>query len=309
MKIAVVGIDQGTFTYTRENVGSGYENIALALNVPWHNTYDVWSQDFDAVLSMGTTTSIKAIVERGGKPAGWRKLVILQEAGSSVLNTPWYARLLQATNFDAFAVYSRPLLPQMEVLGKPVFFFIAPYPFHLFPELKHTKKDPNKVAIYLTRYHDPAGNFLANLALLKRLPENIVAHCHFPRGDWEPLLTIVNAAGLGHRLELHDAVPWQQYIKEVADCSLFLTMDNRHTWGRFDLDAAMVGCKSIGAYSASKAILFPEYMVEPNDVDCAAELALNELQHPELFMPTPAQYGVFSHESVRRNLLVALEKL
>ncbi len=309
MKIGVVGIDQGSYVYTKENVGSGYENIALALGVPWNNTYDVWSERFDVVLSMGTTTSIKAIIERGGKPKSWGKLVILQEAGSSVLNTPWYARLIQATQFDAFAVYSRPLLPQMEVLGKPVFFFVSPYPFHLFPQLKNTTKDNKKVGVYLTRFHDPSGNFLANLALIKRLPEGVVAHCHLPQHEKEPLMTIASAAGLGNRLVLHDAVPWQQYIQEIADYKVFLTMDNRYTWGRFDLDAAMVGAKSIGAYSATKTIVFPEYMTDAMDVDRAAEFALAALAEPGPYLSPPERLAPFGYEAVKTQFMAELEKL
>lgn len=72
--------------------------------------------------------------------------------------------------------------------------------------------------------------------------------------------------------KIYEAINWRSYIKEAAKCQAHLSMDNRMTWGRFQLDAYYTGSVCIGCSSQTQHLLFPDYTVLPTEIGKATDL-------------------------------------
>lgn len=295
MKIIVV--HEGT-TVPTHSVQSGTENLGAIFGGYWHGIQEAWNITADVVLTPGTGGIAEFLIKNGRSPH-WGKIVSMQEAGFSVVNTHWYLDNLKKANFDAFLVYN--LEPLFEVLGKPVFKFRPAYPFfkqHLFPPVK---KDYRKVGLYLNRFLDSTANLLGTLAVFKRLPPEVNGYCYLGQQELDILQPILNRLGFGNRISLLPPTTWENYLAATSDFKLFLSMDFRMTWGRFDLDAAMVRSRCVGAHTAVKNILWPELVVCPDDVEGAAELAIAELEAPD-YNILAEKTALFSYPEVERHI-------
>lgn len=301
MKIAAVH-ELGNCRVTMKNVTSGYDNIGMMFGNMWYGIQDAWGEEFDIVMVTGSTNIINYFLQNGKNPR-WKKVLMKIEAGISVVNTPWYVDLLQQVDYDGFIVYSQRILEHYKMFHKPVIHWMQPYPFQKFPHLRYSAKDNKKVGLYMGRFNDPAANVIGTLALFNKMPSDVTGYCHVGVDELPLLEKIIKQMGLSERIFLKAGTSWVQYLEDIKDFKLFLSMDDRHTLGRFDMDAAMVGSKCVGAYTEVKSILFPELMVNCTEIDKAAELAIQVLNEPDNYLIPAEKEQLFNHDIIKEHLI------
>jgi hypothetical protein len=271
--------------YTFDNVGSGYENIAACLDGRWHVLSEKTKEKFDLVLCCSPDGKNNI-----SKPASWGKLVLIQESGFGVLNTHWYYEKLFDINFDAFLVHSKRLIPLFQSLNRPVVEFCPPYPFAKVASFSKPVV-PNKVCLNMNRLLTFESNIAANIRLCQLLPDlQFISYS----GDHANLSKILQKSKIDNWQSKPD-VTWLDYVKEVGDCAIFASLDNRHTWGRFQLDAAALGKICVGAYSETQNIFYPkDYCVDATEVEKLADLIKSNIG--KTFHPDPLAVDKVSHQ-------------
>lgn len=300
----VIIVHEGPETIKVTNTQSGTENLAAIFGGTWHSIRKAWHEKADFVLTPGTS-GIADFLIKNGKSPNWGKVVMMQESGFSAINSHWYFNKLKQANFDAFLVYNLEHL--YGILDKPVFKFKPAYPFHKQSTL-HVPKDPRKVGLYLSRFFDPTANLLGTLAVFKKLPPDTHGFCFLGNPEYQVLQQVLHNLGFADRIHLFMSKSWEEYLAMTSDFKLFLSMDFRMTWGRFDLDAAMVRSRCVGAHTAVKEALWPELVVKPDDVEGAATLALGALNEPDYIIP-PEKAAMFSYPEVEKHIRNCLATL
>lgn len=245
--------------YTFDNVGSGYENIAACLDGRWHVLSKETKNEYDLVLCCCPSGTDKV-----AKPDCWKKLLLVEEAGFGVLNTHWFYEKLFSINFDGILCHTSKLKPLFESLNKSVYDFFPPYPFQKVSGFPRKQTVPNKVCLNMSRLFTFESNIAGTIRLCQLLPEmDFVSYCC----NNNELNKIIQKAGVTN-WKVFPHLSWQDFIQEASDCSIFASLDNRYTWGRFQLDAVALGKPCVGAYSATQELFYPkEFCVEPTDVE------------------------------------------
>lgn len=279
-------------TYTPDNAGSGYENIAASLDGHWHVLAEKTKEKFDLVLCCSPDGKNNI-----SKPDCWGKLALIQEAGFGVLNTHWYYERLFDINFDAFLVHSKRLVPLFQSLNRPVVEFCPPYPFANVGSFSKPIV-PNKVCLNMSRLLTFESNIAATVRLCQLLPDlQFVSYS----GDHVNLSKILQKSQVNNWQSKPD-LNWPDYVKEVADCAIFASLDNRHTWGRFQLDAAALGKICVGVYSETQDLFYPkDFCVDPTDVEKLADLIRANIG--KTFSPDPTAVDKVSHQYFHNKLI------
>lgn len=303
MRIGIAN-SQPTRSIKWDHLSSGYDNIAFTFGQIYWNIDDARNESFDLVLIDGNACTIQHIL-KGGREK-WKKLFMIEEAGISVLNQVWYLDLLRQLNPDGFLVHSRRLIDEFMLLKRPVIAFYPPYPFR-FPDLAKVEKNPNKVCLYLQRFQDPASNFFGTLEVFRRLPSEIRGVTFIDQVNIEQFKQVVSQVDLADRIDVLPVRHWPDYLKIVADCKVFISMDNRHTYGRFDLDAAHLGIASVGAYTETKFVLFPDCLVDCTDINGCVDLVLRERER--VYSVPGDRLTPFNHNEVKNKLLMDLDNV
>jgi hypothetical protein len=250
--------------YTPDNSGSGYENIAACLDGRWHVLSQKTKESYDLVLCCCPTGTDKIV-----KPDCWKKLILIEEAGFGVLNTHWFYEKLQDINFDGFLVHSSRLKPLFETLNRPVYDFCPPYPFERVQKIEKRQIVQNKICLNMSRLFTFESNIAGTIRLCQIMPDfQFVSYCNNVR----ELSPIIKKAGVNN-WEIISHLGWFDYIEQASDCSMFASLDNRYTWGRFQLDAAALGKRCAGAYAESQILFYPEeFCVDATNVEKLADL-------------------------------------
>jgi len=251
-------------SYTPENSGSGYENIAACLDGKWHVLSKKTKEPYDLVLCCCPTGTDNVF-----KPDCWRKLILIEESGFGVLNTHWFYEKLQDINFDGIFVHSSRLKPLFQSLNRPVYDFYPPYPFERVQKLEKKQIIQNKICLNISRLFTFESNIAGTLRLCQIMPEfQFVSYCN----NTKELNSIIKKANVNN-WQIFPHLGWQDYLEKSAECSMFASLDNRYTWGRFQLDAAALGKYCAGAYTESQKLFYPqEFCIEATDVEKLAYL-------------------------------------
>lgn len=299
MKI-IFGSFGRTATYHKSVQGSGYENIAYALDGIWHNLDEEQQNEYDVVFS-----SLPLHRAEGCKKSlNWGKLVGLEEAGFGVINTDWYLEYLNKVGYDAFLVHTEQLLDFYRVFRKPTYLFRPAYCFKTALFLaKNIKKEPGRVCVNLSRACSSESNITGTLRVMQKLPELSFHSYADPQ-----LLSELRSSFKINNWKIHNCVSWENYIKEAARCYVHLSMDNRMTWGRFQLDAAAAGANCVGCSSEVQKLLFSDATVEPTEIDKAVVL-LRKLSNGPEFKIDKNQIEKFDHCQLKNKLLSIAQDL
>ena len=266
MSIALARYNK-TSHWSVEDLGSGYENLVYIFGGYWYCLDDIWETHYDVVCVSATDENL-IVLNKIGKSPHWKKLILLEETGLFFPNRMHYAKLLMDSPGDAIFVHTEKATEIYKMFKRPVFNFVIPYPFFKAYQLRTIPKDKFKVSLNLARPDQQTSNWLGTLAIMNYLPKEVTAFVRtYNYNMLEDLQQIIKACGLADRVILQGSVDWHQHLKETADCKVAISMDNRHTYGRYDLDAAALGMRSIGAYTPVKQILFPEYIVDTSDIE------------------------------------------
>ena len=278
--------------YTFENVGSGYENIAACLDGKWHVLSKEIKNEYDLVLCCFPSGTDKIV-----KPDCWKKLFLIEEAGFGVLNTHWFYQKLLDINFDAILCHSNKLKTLFESLKRPVYDFFPPYPFEKVHAISKKQTIPNKVCLNMSRLFTFESNIAGSIRLCQLLPEmNFVSYCE----NRSELNKIIEKSGVTN-WTIYPHLSWGEFIVNSSDCSIFASLDNRYTWGRFQLDAAALGKLCVGAYSGTQHLFYPkEFCVEATDVEGLASLIKKHIGTQ--FSPNPQDVSCVSHGFFKEKL-------
>jgi len=263
MKIGMANLSiRDDIIYNISNLSSGYENIAFSLGIPWSSLEKVYSRYYDILLVNGLTENL-LFLKKHGRP-NCKKLILMEEAGYTVINNVNYMlNLLNVKDLiDGIMVHSFKISSFFNFLRVPIITFGIPYPFEFYPDLNQSLKDNNKICIDLMRFLDPNGGLNSTLDIFNNLNEKFygIAYCNIQ--DIPIVTELINKCGLKNIIKVNHSIGWKNYIKEISSCKLFLTMDNRYTWGRFALDADLVGGYCIGTYSEIQNLIYSEYITE-----------------------------------------------
>ena len=250
--------------YTPNNTGSGYENIAACLDGSWHALSEKTKQSFDVVLCCFPSGTDK--IE---KPECWDKLILIQEAGFGVLNTHWFYEKLLDINADGYLVHSNKLLSLFKSLNKPIYEFFPPYPFKKVQLFNKKQTNKSKICLNMSRLFSTESNVAGSIRLCQILPDFQFISYTSDCNNLKKIISKANVKNWEVKPELH----WENYLYEVSDCGIFASLDNRYTWGRFQLDAVALNKVCVGAYSATQDLFYPkDFLVEPTDVEGVASL-------------------------------------
>jgi hypothetical protein len=269
VKIGIARPKEASRIYMYEDLGSGCENMAYALhNRCWYNLEDTLVEKFDAVLCVGTSDMLKAILKKGRPKA--EKLVLMQQTGMNVFNCPQYVDLVKQVGFDAVIINCKSLKDLYSVFDVPVFHYILPYPLDKQPELRHQQRKRNRIYLNLNRPSCTHTNILGTLQVFRGLPDVTEAVSYVINEREIPALNkLIVYMGLKDRVKVFKPVRWDLYIKEVAKCSIVVCMENQYTWGRTAIDAAHVGIYCVGAQSGAMDLLYPGCIRKCTDISGA----------------------------------------
>jgi len=281
MKLAFGSWTSGTFfdNYTSENVGSGYENIALACGGQWKKLSEEVNNEYDIVLCCSPTGH--DIITKSPK---WGKLYLLEEAGFGIINTHWFYEKLLDMPVDGFLIHSEVIRPLFESIGKPVYSFKPPYPLERIRKKQIGVYNPKVVALNMSRVLTPEANISATIRLCQILPDHtFITYC----SDKELLDRICKKANVTN-WKIYSHRGFEHYIEQIRNCGIGASLDNRDTWGRFQLDLYALGKISVGCYSGTQALLYPkEFMVDRCDVKGLADLI--EEKSGQVYLPVPQE--------------------
>jgi hypothetical protein len=273
--------------------GSGYENIAHVLDGVWRNLDEESGEEHDLVLAC---LAIPDRRERK-KPNSWRRLLGIQESGFGFINTDWLVDQIASIGFDGFLVHTEELLDHYRVFGKPVWRFNPAYCFKTAREHSTGVKEKNRVCVNLVRYGQPEGNITGTLRVMQELPD-YQFHSYTDQTD---LLSSIKKSFGVNNWTIHKQVSWFDYLAEASKCQVHLSMDNRMTWGRFQLDAAACGSVCVGCHSEVQKMIFPDAMISQADTDMA--VALIKHYSETQCVVDDRILAQFSHEQLRSRIL------
>jgi hypothetical protein len=252
-----------------ENMDNGYSNIAIAVDGYWRNLYNEIDNEHDVVLCC-CAEILQAYHKKLQRPKKWKKFIVIQEAGTIINNyqlVDFYTN--GHMNIDGYLYHSSKLKNMFEALNKPVYKFNTPYPFKYVNSNFSTGKYNNKICLNVSKLYTDDSNILGTIRLCQLLPEyNFISYCteHMQINSYLNKLNVTNWKVL-------PALAFNNYLNEVKDCGLFVSLDNRHTWGRFQLDAAAMNKRSVGAYSETQQLFYPkDYMVDFTEINKLVEL-------------------------------------
>lgn len=256
---------------------NGYSNVALALDGYWRNLYEEIDNEYDIVLCC-CTEILQSHQRQLKRPKKWKKFIVIQEAGTIINN---HALVDFYTNghmkIDGYLYHSSKLKNMFEALNKPIYKFNTPYPFEYVNNKFANTIYNNKICLNISKLYTDDSNILGTIRLCQLLPKyNFISFCteHVQINSYLEKLNVKN-------WKVSPALAFNNYLTEVSDCGLFVSLDNRHTWGRFQLDAAAMNKRSIGAYSETQKLFYPsEYMVDFTEIDKLAELVRENFGKP-----------------------------
>ena len=269
----------------KDEVTTGYNIIAQCCDGYWHNLLE-YKDEADLVLSCSPPMEHFPTQ----KPMNWKKLVLLQESGFGVINAWFFLNALIASPFDAFLLHNRDMLDFYRVLGKPVYHFNHPYQWSISATSK-SYKVPNRVMVNLSRIYSTEGNVTGTLAVIQRMPDlQFVCFCE----QYELLRKWTKTLGINN-LICSPPLHWPLYMREAAMCSAFFSMDNRMTIGRFAMDAAALSTPCVGVASEAQTNLFPEFLVEPTQIQEATRKLRTALSFADWNVPAErkAPYDIY----------------
>jgi hypothetical protein len=271
--------------------GSGYENIAHVLGGVWHGLDEESTKNHDVVFAC---LAIPDTNPRP-KPSCWGKLIGIQEAGFGTINTDWWVDYISTFGFDGFIAHTNELADFYKVFGKPVWKFNPAYCFDTARACATMPKEEKRVCINLVRHACPEGNITGTLRVMQELPDH---QFHSYTGQTSLLKSIKERLGLSNWF-IHEQVSWHDYLREASRCYVHLSMDNRMTWGRFQLDSLACGAVCVGCHSETQSMIFPDFMVSQTDISEAVKLIKeNSSKLREVDFNTE----VFSHDQLRDTL-------
>lgn len=290
---------QRTAKWHSGNVSSGYENTALAITEDglWRNLDNELDNTYDVVVS--TMPSGDSLGKK--KSSRWGKLIAMEEAGFGVINTPWYIPIVNSIGYDGFLVHTESLLEHYRVFNKPVGLCTPAYPMDLVMSLSEGcyTEGNNNVCLNLSRFHSSEANVTAALRIMLNCPEiNFVSYCD-PVVGGDSLYALKDSLSIPN-WQIHGAINWRSYIREAARCQAHLSMDNRMTWGRFQLDAYYTGSVCVGCSSQTQHILFPEYTVSPTEISKATDLLKSCVSNHVRIKPVIREE--FLYETIKRQV-------
>jgi hypothetical protein len=274
--------------------GSGYENIAYVLDGVWRNLDAEVNNHYDVVLAC---LALPSTVDRK-KPSSWKKLIGIQESGFGVINTDWWINYVSTMGFDGFLVHTDELVDFYKVFGKPVWKFNPAYCFET--ARKQTivvEKEENRVCVNLTRHAQPESNVTGTIRVMQRLPDY---QFHSYTDQVDLLSSLKERLGVNN-WTIHKQVSWLSYLREAAKCPIHLSMDNRMTWGRFQLDAMSCGSVCVGCHSEVQSQVYPFALVSQTDIDKAVSL-IKEYSSKN-YQVDDSLLRKFSHDQLRSRIM------
>ncbi len=277
--------DQDTVQWTPDNTESGYENTAASFDGRWRNLSAEVDNEYDVVLCC--MPSGHDVIKKSPR---WDKLFLLQEAGFGVINTDWFFDKLLDIDADGYFIHSERLRPHFEALGKQVFRFFPPYPMVRAQSFEKKPVIKRKIALNCLRPNTFEMNVAGNIRLCQLLPEyQFVTYTFFDK----ELRQLVKKSNVKN-WEVFPHLPWKELMIEQSECELFVSLDNRQTWGRFQLDAAALGKQCYSVYSGSHELIYPEkYEVLPTDInELARKICSNQ---PEEIVVSDNVLQLISH--------------
>ncbi len=192
-----------------------------------------------------------------------------------------------------------------KVFGKPVWKFNPAYCFET--AMGHTsgvKKEDNRVCVNLVRHASPECNIVGTLRVMQEMPDH---QFHSYTGSTDLLNSIKSKFGI-QNWTIHQQVSWFDYLKEASKCHVHLSMDNRMTWGRFQLDAISCGSVCVGCHSEVQKMIFSDTMVSPCSVNEAVSL-IRRFSKGGFQKPSHDQLRQFSHDQLRNTLVSVSEEV
>lgn len=228
-----------------------------------YNHVDGMARTFDAVLFIATPDAMKWYVEN--KPTRWGKVFFVYYTWPPLLNN---SKEIESVGlFDGILTFFNNKL-SWEIFGKPVIEMLLPCVPESYPAEKC-----EKVCVIVKTLQNSYVNFLDTLSVFKKTgmrgivsTNSAVPYCN----DTDGLRALVNHLNI--ELEVSRPKNRQEYMAEIADCSVMLSMDARQSYGRWVIDAAQLGIPCVGTYSTMQDILMRDYLVHSNELDRAAEL-------------------------------------
>lgn len=282
---------------TNNSFGSGYENISNCVDGVWRNLEKEIETECDVVLCCCANILVmkNKIFKR---PKKWKKFIVIQEAGTIINNHELiYFYLNCDLNIDGHLVHSKRLTPFFEIFQKPVYYFNTPYPFEKVNKEFSTNVYHNKIHLNMSRMQCNEANMAATLRVCQLLPEyNFITYC----GDSQMINNFIQKLNIKN-WKVYNQLDFKSYLNEIKDCGLFVSLDNRQTWGRFQLDAAALNKRSVGVYSETQEIFFPkEYMVESTEIYKLVELIKEHFGKP--YKATNEMIQKVSYDSFKKVL-------
>ena len=249
------------------------------------NHVDGEGKEFDVTILIGTPQMVEWYKTRKPK---WGKVLFMFYKASLELNN-----LKEIPSIDLFdgILTTQKNTKSWDIFGKPVIDTFLPY----IPESFDAEKK-EKAVVIIKHLEDKNVNFIDTLSVFKKtgMKGIVSTNCAFPYSeDTEKLNGLVKKLNLD--LEVNRPKNRQEYMESISDCSVMLTMDSRQSYGRWVVDAATLGIPCIGTYSTMQEILYPEYMVYPNEIDKAVELV-------KTAKPKNIDWSLFEPHQVRKAL-------
>jgi hypothetical protein len=292
MKVAFGSYSQPKSFHERV-AGSGYENIAHVLDKVWRNLDEERDTEYDVIFAC---LALPNTNERS-KPDKWKKLIGVQEAGFGVVNTDWWSEYVSTVGFDGFLIHTDELVDFYKVFGKPVWKFNPAYCFGTARRYTQgVRKEEKRVCVNLVRHASTEGNVIGTLRVMQKLPDHSF---HSYTGSTELLESLKSKFGITN-WTIHRQIPWFDYLKEASKCYVHLSMDNRMTWGRFQLDALACGSVCVGCHSEVQKMVFGDTMISQTSTDEATTMIRRLSSGCD---PVKLDESVFSHEQLRNTLL------
>jgi len=130
----------------------------------------------------------------------------------------------------------------------------------------------NKIIKQIIKFDNNFVNFISTLRVFQRSGYNgkVAVNPAYPK-YYSQLKEIIKGLNLENKLEVMESSHPDIYLKNVANCKVFLSMDLRYTCGRFQTDALAIGSIAVGTASQGQ-YMFLEYMVNGKEIIKANEL-------------------------------------
>lgn len=252
-----------------------------------YNHKDAENLIFDITLLVGTPEMVKWYKEN--KPKRWGKIFYLfYRAGLDLNNLDDIENI---SPFDGILTTEKNS-KSWDVFGKPVIECFLPCVPDKFEKIEKS----GKVILIIKNMSDRNVNFIDTLSVFKKtgLKGIVSTNSAFPYcEDTEKLKNLVKKLDLD--IEVNRPKDKIEYIESIQDCSVMLSMDVRQSYGRWVLDAANLGIPCVGTYSTMQEALYPEYMVNANEIEKAVELV-------KTAKPVNIDWSLFEPNQVRKAL-------